>query len=296
MSATIATKQKVRTARDRLMAAGLPPTASNIIATIGGGSKTTVLGHLADLRAETNGIAENATVHDLAAPFLDELWSVTQRMAQEAAGRRYHSLILEKSDLTRTLEGVRGELQAAKDAFSIWERRCLEQEEELERLRAAGRLECSNLAKAEPSPVAAAHEDVGRDDPAPGKEGSDAIEALKPHTGTPTRPHEQHGEKQHSDHPQGRAAPFSRLAPLLELLADDQSHQWSATLARLKGAGQSAEAARKLRWYAKAQGYVYDEEDCLRITAKGSMKLRQIRSARAMATRVLALIEKEALP
>lgn len=133
MSATKATFDRVREAVYFLQRQGEKPSASRVRELVGGGSQTTILGHMQALYAQ---IADQPRSSEMAEAFLtrtatkmvEEVWAEATRMASpemnnrlqtladlnDGLGESLQDLVVENEALTQRIESLEAELVAAE--------------------------------------------------------------------------------------------------------------------------------------------------------------------------------------
>lgn len=123
---TIATPERVREAYDALRTLGERPSATKILAILGGGSKTTVLAHLrAITESEASSEASNIPLELLSAAaqqMARKLWEEACRVTSASAESRLQSLLSTQANLFKELnsayaaeEETQRRLQAANE-------------------------------------------------------------------------------------------------------------------------------------------------------------------------------------
>ncbi len=124
---TVATLERVRTARTQLLESGQRPSADRVLAVLQGGSKTTVLAHLKTIAAEENqqtgfGDVPLEILTSSAAALSRRLWDEANRMAGAAYENRIRAMVEAQNGLYEDLraaaareEALESELESARD-------------------------------------------------------------------------------------------------------------------------------------------------------------------------------------
>lgn len=136
MTVEIATADRVREAVATLRRRGVKPTADKVIVLIGGGSKSTVLEHMKNLRnLSAEDVDVPSAIVDLAKPVLAEVFAAgraaevertrtaTQRLAQllEEQDEQVGELVAANETLDATITALRLELEGATQAIGTLE-------------------------------------------------------------------------------------------------------------------------------------------------------------------------------
>lgn len=229
-----ATLENVRKAYDELQAAGITPSAARILEKTGG-SKSTVLGHLATIRAETATPAfasdgNGVFLEKLAGQLAQKLWGA----AQEQARHQYETQIRRLSALCSELMSEVEELRSAEEASSA---RAVTAEKRLERVQAELDSQSSTAARLEHIAT--------------------AVNALTARS--------EHGDQ--------RPTTPTMQAMLEVLHAANEPVPKDQLYATLIGTGHDRSDVQKARFHAIKSGYIQPEDgDRIVLTTKGKAK------------------------
>ncbi|KQU94365.1 hypothetical protein ASC68_22185 [Devosia sp. Root105] len=209
VSKTVANLESVRSAYQQLLARGNSPSAANVLK-LTGGSKSTVLKHLAVVRSERLNASHDddpsaSFLADIAEPVLKKLWAAAKRHAEGALAAEVREFRAAYAGLREDFELLEASEEAATKRAELAENRLDQLLQSTSELQAAAQLfraQASAVSSSLPAPTAAVPEETstllallavlsGADEPIATKVLYAELEAQghKPHEAQKARTH-----------------------------------------------------------------------------------------------------------